>query len=117
MTVDAPAFLCEVCHDQPWWRIERADAAVSWACSADLSSVCMRMLRPGRDDRLSIMETVPVVDAAPIREQPVDTTHEHRWAFDGDDPYVICECGERRDALSGRVIRTPITPISSGGES
>lgn len=62
---DAPAFLCEVCHDQPWWRIERADAAVSWACSEHLSSVCLRLVRPGYNDRLSVMEAVPVVDASP----------------------------------------------------
>lgn len=29
----------------------------------------------------------------------------HRWAFDGDDPYIVCPCGEYRDALTGRVIR------------
>ena len=29
----------------------------------------------------------------------------HSWRFDGDDPYVLCAfCGERRDALSGKVI-------------
>ena len=32
--------------------------------------------------------------------------HEHRWAFDGDDPYIVCRCGEVRDALTGRVIRS-----------
>ena len=29
----------------------------------------------------------------------------HSWVFDGDDPYIVCHyCGERRDAISGRVI-------------
>ena len=28
----------------------------------------------------------------------------HRWQFDGDDPYVVCQCGQRRDALSGRIV-------------
>lgn len=28
----------------------------------------------------------------------------HRWKFDGDDPYLICDCGERRDSGTGRVI-------------
>lgn len=28
----------------------------------------------------------------------------HRWAFDGDDPYIVCRCGEYRDALTGNVI-------------
>lgn len=31
----------------------------------------------------------------------------HSWAFDGDDPYVKCHyCGEIRDALTGRVVRS-----------
>ena len=30
--------------------------------------------------------------------------HRHDWRFDGDDPYVICACGERRDALTGKPI-------------
>jgi hypothetical protein len=33
--------------------------------------------------------------------------HEHSWRFDGDDPYVVCSCGERRDALTNRVITSP----------
>ena len=32
-------------------------------------------------------------------------THKHVWRFWGDDPYVICECDEIRDAISGRVIK------------
>jgi len=29
----------------------------------------------------------------------------HSWVFDGDDPYIVCAfCGERRDALTGRVL-------------
>jgi hypothetical protein len=29
----------------------------------------------------------------------------HSWVFDGDDPYIICfYCGERRDAITGRII-------------
>lgn len=32
---------------------------------------------------------------------------KHSFRFDGDDPYIECVyCGEYRDALSGRVIRT-----------
>lgn len=32
--------------------------------------------------------------------------HTHAWRFDGDDPYVICDCGARQDAITGRVIST-----------
>lgn len=28
--------------------------------------------------------------------------HEHDQRFDGDDPYLVCWCGARWDALSGR---------------
>lgn len=29
----------------------------------------------------------------------------HSWIFDGDDPYIVCAfCGERRDAISGKVV-------------
>lgn len=31
--------------------------------------------------------------------------HKHSWKFWGDDPYLICECGEIRDALNGTVIK------------
>ena len=38
----------------------------------------------------------------------------HGWAFDGDDPYIICAwCDEMRDALNGRVIRPGVTPPRS----
>ena len=30
--------------------------------------------------------------------------NDHDWRFDGDDPYLICECGARRDALTGAAI-------------
>lgn len=31
---------------------------------------------------------------------------KHGWRFDGDDPYIVCVwCDERRDALTGKVIR------------
>lgn len=30
----------------------------------------------------------------------------HSWAFDGDDPRIICIfCDEMRDAISGEVVR------------
>lgn len=30
----------------------------------------------------------------------------HTWKFDGDDPYMICHwCGQRRDAISNRIIK------------
>lgn len=32
-------------------------------------------------------------------------THQHNLRFDGDDPYVICECGYRADAISGKEIK------------
>lgn len=31
--------------------------------------------------------------------------HAHRWRFWGDDPYVVCECGESRDAITGLIVR------------
>ena len=35
---------------------------------------------------------------------------KHSWKFDGDDPYVLCfYCGQRRDAISGRII-APFVP-------
>ena len=35
----------------------------------------------------------------------------HSFVFDGDDPYVVCAyCGERRDAISGRVIASTVQP-------
>lgn len=36
--------------------------------------------------------------------------HSHDWRFDGDDPYIICRCGEVRDAISGRVITSGAVP-------
>lgn len=33
---------------------------------------------------------------------------KHSWEFDGDDPYIVCAwCGEKRDAISGRVMQRP----------
>ena len=45
-------------------------------------------------------------DARPIcpKSQRVDGPW-HSERFDGDDPYTVCVyCGERRDALTGRVL-------------
>lgn len=40
------AFRCEKCDGESMWRIERVgDAAVSWACPEDLSSVCEGLQR------------------------------------------------------------------------
>lgn len=33
--------------------------------------------------------------------------HVHQQRFDGDDPYLICECGSRWDARTG----APITRV------
>lgn len=42
--------------------------------------------------------------------------HRHAWRFDGDDPYVLCDyCGERRDALTGRLIAPPERPQGNVG--
>jgi hypothetical protein len=30
------------------------------------------------------------------------TAHVHDQRFDGDDPYLVCACGARWDALTGR---------------
>ena len=57
----APAFLCRICGDQPWWRIERADAVVTWACPTDLHLVLMDLLRLGYNDHLTVMESQVVV--------------------------------------------------------
>lgn len=39
------------------------------------------------------------------KSQRIDAPR-HSWEFDGDDPYVICAwCRERRDAISGRLIK------------
>ena len=50
------------------------------------------------------------VGVAMIRQDPGGgywtVRPDHSWRFDGDDPYLVCECGERRDALAGRVITT-----------
>jgi hypothetical protein len=29
--------------------------------------------------------------------------HRHDWRFDGDDPYIVCACGERRNVLTGQI--------------
>lgn len=62
------------------------------------------------------------LDACP-RSERVDG-NGHSWVFDGDDPYIICAfCGERRDALSGRVIgcrftvKSAIDAVILGGET
>lgn len=48
----------------------------------------------------------PVVDEPCIASGRPD--HKHAWRFDGDDPYVLCDyCGERRDAITGRLIAPP----------
>jgi hypothetical protein len=46
-----------------------------------------------------------------------DAGHEHSWRFDGDDPYVLCDCGERRDALTGRIITRGTHNDGDGGEA
>lgn len=38
--------------------------------------------------------------------------HVHHFSFWGDDPYLICECGQVLDALTGRLVR-PAAPSSS----
>lgn len=30
--------------------------------------------------------------------------HKHAFRFDGDDPYLVCVCGQYEDAMTGRVI-------------
>lgn len=49
-------------------------------------------------------EPQPGTDDECPRSQRVDGPW-HSWQFDGDAPYIVCGyCGERRDAISGRVI-------------
>jgi hypothetical protein len=35
---------------------------------------------------------------SPAPERP---DHVHQQRFDGDDPYLVCDCGARWDAISG----------------
>lgn len=42
--------------------------------------------------------------------------NQHAWEYDGDDPYVVCGyCGERRDALTGRLVVPPPVPAVKRG--
>lgn len=42
--------------------------------------------------------------------------HQHSWRFWGDDPYVICDCGEVQDAISGQIIRAVLAVVSEEGK-
>ena len=36
-----------------------------------------------------------------------DPDHVHHQRFDGDDPYLVCYCGQRWDALTGAPTASP----------
>lgn len=50
------AFRCETCDAAPMWRIMReGDAAISWACSEHLSSVCDGLQRDWEITQLAVV--------------------------------------------------------------
>lgn len=41
-------------------------------------------------------------EAEPVSEREDGKGHRHVQRFDGDDPYLVCECGALWDAITGR---------------
>ena len=41
----------------------------------------------------------------------MDAEHIHDQRFDGDDPYLICRCGQMWDALTGLPLAAPTAPV------
>jgi len=54
------AYRCGWCTRRATWRLQRVgDAAVTWACTRDLSDECERWQRDGEHTRLVVTHVVP----------------------------------------------------------
>lgn len=61
------AFLCEVCHSDPMWRIDRrGDAVVSWACDDDVYTVLHNLQRDWEVTELVVRSSVKLSERAAV---------------------------------------------------
>ena len=79
---------------------------------ADLIRIARRY-RERTDERNAELRA----DAEAYRAELGAQDHRHVQRFDGDDPYLVCECGARWDALTGRPLNdaAKAAPTPTGG--